>query len=152
MEALLPILKDFGFPICLCIALLWAIRTQNGQLVKAYTDRIRALEGLVNDLREQVQALQVEIQRQNTDRLRESREYGHTLKDVATRYATTIRDHDQLMRETLPVMRRLTDAVADLLRHDYHPHHAPTKIPSSAEIPADPANRPTETVPARTHG
>ena len=38
--------KDFGFPVALCIVLLYAIRHMAATLVKAYTDRISALEAL----------------------------------------------------------------------------------------------------------
>lgn len=143
MDALLPILKDFGFPIALCVVLLLAIRQQNAQLVKAYTDRILTLERIVKVNTDQIHELQAE-------RIRRADEYGHTLKDMALRYANTIRDHDALMRTALDVLRRLTDAIAVrpcMIDSHYQPHpqaRPAVKVPSSDEIPADPAKAPTD--------
>lgn len=143
MEALLPILKDFGFPIALCIVLLLAIRHQNAALVKAYTDRILVLEKIVKANTDEIHELQAE-------RIKRADEYGHTLKDMAIRYSNTIRDHDQLMKSALNVLRQLTDAVAArpcMADPPYHPHplaHKVIRTPSSSEIPADPSKSPTD--------
>jgi hypothetical protein len=142
MEALLPILKDFGFPIALCVVLLFAIRQQNAALVKAYTDRISVLERLVKINSDKIDELEL-------DRIRRADEYGHTLKDMAVRYGNILRDHDQLTREMLAFLRRLADSVGVMASrpcmHDTPaPHRPSVKVPSSAEIPADPTKAPTD--------
>jgi hypothetical protein len=147
MEALLPALKEFGFPIALCIALLWAISALNRQLVKAYTDRIRVLEGLVNSLSEKVADMEA-------DRIRRADEYGHTLKDLAVRWSSTIRDHNDLTRSTLDVLRRLTDSITGrpcLASDEPSPHPHPgrpavRRPPSSADLPCDPTQAPTDRI------
>jgi len=146
MDAILPILKDFGFPIALCCALLWAISRQNSQLVKAYTDRIGTLEKIVKSLTEKVDELE-------RDRIRRADEYGHTLKDLALRWSTTIREHNDLTRSTLAILRKLTDSITvrPCMMDRYEPHHHPTpRPPSSDELPRDPSQKPTDRIQA--HG
>lgn len=144
MEALIPILKDFGFPIALCIALILAIRQQNAQLVKSFTDRIATLEKIVKSNAERIEELEF-------DRIRRADEYGHTLKDMALRYGNIVRDHDALTRDMLGVLRRLTDSVGMManrlgLDDTPVPHRRAVKVPSSAELPADPAKATTDRV------
>lgn len=130
------ILKEFGFPIALCAALLWAITRQNQMLVKAYTDRIKVLEGLVHSLGEKVAELEA-------DRIRRSDEYGHTIKDLALRWSTTLRDHNELTRAILEHLRRLTDAIVSQPCQQM----AGRKAPSSSELPpAPPAQAPTDRI------
>jgi hypothetical protein len=88
-----------------------------------------------------------EIKRLELDRIRRADEYGHTLKDMALRYGQTIRDHDQLMRDALAVLRRLTDSITArpclMDQPGYRPHPTP---PSSGELPKDPAKAPTDRI------
>jgi hypothetical protein len=146
MEALIPILKEFGFPIALCGLLLIAISRQNAQLVKAYTDRIGTLEKIVRGLTEKVDELE-------RDRIRRADEYGHTLKDLALRWSTTIREHNDLTRSTLAILRKLTDSITirPCMMDRYEPHVYPTpRPPSSDEIPKDPARAETDRL--QSHG
>jgi len=92
MDAILPVLREFGFPIALCAVLLLAIRFQNAQLAKAYAqlvaahmDRIRTLEGIVCRQGERIEGLEA-------DRIRRADEYATSLKDVAGRCASALRD------------------------------------------------------------
>jgi len=139
MEVILPFLREFGFPVALCITLLLAIRQQNMSLVKAYTDRISVLEKLVKVNTDKIEELE-------SDRLRRSDEYGHTLKDMAIRYGQTIRDHDNLMREVMAVLRRLVDSIAirPCMADDlYTPHPKPHPTPTSRDLPKDPTKETT---------
>lgn len=143
MEAFLPVLKEFGFPIGLCLLLLWAIRSQNAQLVKSYTDRISTLEHIVRDLTNKVEELE-------QDRIRRADEYGHTLKDIALRWSAATRETNAVIKDTLMVMRRLCDSikVRPCMMDAYKPHDTP-RPPSGAEIPKDPAQVDTETIGGR---
>lgn len=140
MESIIPLLKEFGFPIALCGLLLIAISRQNAQLVKAYTDRISTLEKIVRGLTEKVDELE-------RDRIRRADEYGTTLKDLALRWSTTIREHNDLTRSTLAILRKLTDSITirPCMMDRYEPHAHPTpRPPSSDEIPKDPAQAETD--------
>ena len=137
MDAIIHLLKEFGFPIALCGLLLLAISRQNAQLVKAYTDRIGMLEEIVKGLNDKVDELE-------RDRIRRTDEYGHTLKDHALRCSTTIREHNALTRSTLAILRKLTDSLTlrpcmqdHQDRYDPRAHRTP-RPPSSDELPKDP--------------
>lgn len=142
---LVAFLKDFGFPVALCVALLWAVREQNTNLVKAYTDRISTLEGIVTALNARVEELE-------TDRLRRADEYGHTVKDLAGRVVSALREHSELSRNTLNHLRQLTDSIVTrpcLADHEYVPQNPRnpaqhTKVPSSSDLPSDPKEVPTD--------
>jgi len=132
---LLPILRDFGFPIALCVALLWAIMQQNRQLVKAYTDRITVLERLVREVGAKVEALEL-------DRMRRADEYAHSIKDLAVRFGDQAREFTRTIKEVLPVLHRLVDALGGRpCMHDpgyeYKPHHTP-RPPTVADLPREP--------------
>jgi hypothetical protein len=140
MDSILPILKEFGFPVALCAVLLWAIRSQNAQLVKAYTDRISTLERIVKGLTDKVEALEV-------DRIRRADEYGHTIKDLAIRLASVTKETNEVIRSTLQVMRKLCDSIAirPCMMDEYHPHKTPPpRPPTSGELPDDPAKAETD--------
>jgi len=132
MEAILPILKEFGFPVALCGVLLWAMRNMSMQLVKSYTDRIRVLEGIVNTLTEKVDNLE-------RDRIRRADEYGHTLKGIALSWAAQSKETNELSRGSLKVLRELCECMKD-----YHPHGHRT--PKPGDVPADPAKRETHPI------
>jgi hypothetical protein len=134
VDAFLPLLKEFGFPIALCVALMWALRHQNAQLVKAYTDRIGTLERIVKTLTEKVDELE-------RDRIRRADEYGHTLKAIAVSWSASTRETNDLTRSSLAVLRKLCDAVGAC--QGYHPHPSP-RPPTSGEVPADPSKVPTD--------
>lgn len=126
MEALLPVLKDFGFPVALCALLLWAIRSQNTQLVKAYTDRIGTLERIVRDLTGKVDELE-------RDRIRRADEYGHTLKGIALSWANATKETNEVVRGSLAVQRKVCDFIGAMS------HHMPGAVaPSVHEVPRDP--------------
>jgi hypothetical protein len=127
---LISIFRDFGFPIALCIALLWAVKAQNTQLVHSYTDRITTLENLVKSLTGKVDELE-------SDRIKRADEYGHTLKSIAIAWATVNRESNELQRSSLAVLRRLCDSL-----QDYHPTPK-TAMPTSREVPADPTKQET---------
>lgn len=119
IETLLPLLKEFGFPIALCVVLLLTIRHQNTQLakahesmVKALIERIRTLEGITDELKKQVKDLE-------DDRIRRADEYAHSLKDVAGRYASAIRDFNSWMDKVWAIISR---AMAE---YQPHPQTAP---------------------------
>ena len=137
METLLPILKEFGFPIALCVVLLLAIRKQNGDLVKAYTDRITVLERIVKSQGDKIDDLE-------RDRLRRAEEHGHTLKGIALAWSKSAADTSEVIRNTLAVIRKLCDSITGLHRalDQYVPHPVPPP-PGSHEVPADPAKRDT---------
>jgi len=128
VDALAPLLRDFGFPVALCVALLWAIREQNRTLVKAYTDRIGTLERIVRDLTAKVDDLE-------RDRIRRADEYGHTLKGIALSWANATKETNELVRGSLAVQRRVCDFIGGLAHERAPPHAVP---PSSREVPADP--------------
>jgi len=132
METLIPLLKEFGFPIALCALLLWAIRSQNMQLVKAYTDRISTLERIVKTLNDKVDQLEL-------DRIRRADEYGHTLKGIALSWASAGRETNEVLKGSLKVLRELCDCM-----HDFRPHNHRT--PSPSDVPADPAKKETHPI------
>jgi len=141
METILPILKEFGFPIALCAVLLWAIRAQNAQLVKAYTDRIGTLERIVKGLNDKVDELE-------KDRIRRSEEHGHTLKGIAIAWSKSQADVSAVIKDTLVVIRKLCDSMGSLHRaiEHYQPHPVTPRPPHAAEVPADPAKRETHPI------
>jgi len=131
----LAILKEFGFPIALCVVLLLAIRNQNSQLVKAYTDRISTLERLVRELTSKVEVLE-------KDRIRRADEYASGLQEIAGRFGDQAREFSRTIKEVIPVLHRLVDALGGRpCMHDqgyeYKPHHTP-RPPSKADIPKEP--------------
>jgi hypothetical protein len=109
IEGFLQILKEFGFPIALCVVLLLAIRFQNAQLQKAFAamaraqaDRIGVLEGIVTAQDQRIRGLE-------DDRLRRADEYAQSLRDVVTRYAAAVQEWhawmDQAWRFLVSVAR-----------------------------------------------
>jgi hypothetical protein len=149
MESLIPVVKEFGFPVALCVVLLLAIRQQNAQLVKAFTDRIKVLEKVVEEQGERIIKLEA-------DRLRRAEEYAQTLKDIAARYAKVVTDHDAWSKQAFALLSRLIDVWQTrpcmIDRYEPHPAQPQTRVPSSAEIPTPPRHdSPTEQLPARTH-
>lgn len=158
---LLPIVKDVGFPVALCIVLIYAIKVQNSQLVRAFTDRIKTLEGVVESQGAEIQAHRKEIASLQREMLRRADEYATTLKDVANRYSKVVSEHDRWVREAFTVLSRLVDTMqmrpCMLDRYDPHPHQPlTTRTPSSSEIPPPPQTPtdPTkdETRPHHVHG
>lgn len=151
---LLPLIKEVGFPVALCVVLIYAIKQQNSQLVKAFTDRIRTLEGVVEGQGESIENLRKESNNLQREMLRRADEYGHTLKDIAGRYAKVVTDHDAWSKQAFALLSRLIDVwqtrpcMGD--RYDPHPAHpaqvpvAPMKTPSSAELPPPPKNVETD--------
>ena len=146
---ILPLLKEFGFPVALCVVLLLAIRQQNGQLVKAFTDRIKTLESVVRDQGVKIADLE-------SDRIRRADEYAQTLKDVAARYATVVREHNAWNQRMMDVLSRLVDSIqirpCMMERYEQHESRVHQKVPSSSEIPAPPRHDPPgESPPSRHH-
>lgn len=97
MEAWLPVLKEFGFPVVLCGVLLLMIRWQNSQLVKggaalvrAHAERIEVLEGIVSRQGREIAELQA-------DRLRRADAYAEELKAAAVRYVAAVREFHAYM-------------------------------------------------------
>lgn len=145
LEQLLTVVQKFGFPVALCVVLLLAIRHQNAQLVKAYTDRISLLEDLIRSQGEKIEKLQKES-------VERSIEYANSLKDIAGRYASSTREVFGCIREILPVLRRLVDSINTRpCMHDYHPTVAPSRPPSSDDLPPPPRNHET-TDRIQSHG
>jgi hypothetical protein len=143
---LATVLREFGFPIALCVVLLYAIRHMAAQLVKAYTDRIATLEGIVRSLTKKVDELEA-------DRLRRADEYAHGLKAVAERAGEQAREFTRTIRELLPLLRSLVEAVnaRPCQMQDYRPHAAPPpRGPIVSDVPRSPAER--ETDKAYKHG
>lgn len=135
---ILPLIQQVGFPIALCVVLIYAIKAQNAQLVKAFTDRIKTLETVVEEQGERIIKLEA-------DRLRRADDYAQTLKDIAGRYAKVVTDHDAWSKQAFALLSRLIDVwqerpcMAD--RYDPHDHRPQTiRTPSSSEIPAPPRN------------
>lgn len=111
-------LREFGLPIALCVVLILAMRHQNTQLqrafaalIKAQADRIGALEGIAQAQGERISTLE-------DDRLKRADEYAHSLKDVAGRYATAVREWHAWMEKAWASLMHLAAA-----RGDYAPHH-----------------------------
>lgn len=139
MDAILPILRDFGFPIALCVVLIIAIREMMLRLMKAHAETVRVQAERIDTLEEIVTTLHTKVDTLQTQQLSRAEEYGNSLKDVASRYATAIRDTNAWGREMTTALRRLADAVAELVkmtRKEYAPTPRP---PSSDEIPTPPA-------------
>lgn len=143
---ILAIFKDFGFPVALCAVLLLAIRHMAQTLVKAYTDRIKALENAVSDLQAKYAVAQADI-------VVRSDRHAAELKAVAERNAKVIQDHDAWTKQAFSILSRLIDswqARPCLYRGD-DPTPAPEpsssvtrrNTPSSAELPPPP-EPPTE--------
>lgn len=132
--------RSFGFPIVLCGVLLYAIRHMAAKLVDAYTDRISTLEGIVRSLTRKVDELEA-------DRLRRSDEYAHGLKATAERAGEQAREFTRTIRELLPLLRQLVDAINARPCHvepDYKPHATPRPL-SASDIPRSPAEEDTRT-------
>ncbi len=141
--------KEFGFPIVLCAVLLLAIRWQNAALVKAYTDRIRALEGLVLVLTTKVDQLE-------QDRIKRADDYASTLKSIALAWSAATRETNEITRNVLSVLRKLCESTATMAENlgspsGQHPVRRPvTPVPHHSEVPRDPA-QPTTDRTSRDH-
>lgn len=141
---LLAIFKDFGFPVALCVVLLLAIRHMMRTLVKAYTDRIGALERAVVDLQQRHAAAQADI-------VARSDRHAHDLKQVAERYAKVVQDHDAWTKQAFGILSRLIDAWQSRPCM-FDPHSPPPpeppltrrSTPSSTELPPPPEPPQTE--------
>ena len=138
MDAIIPILKDFGFPVALCGVLLLAMKHMQAQLTKAYIDRINTLEGIVKTLSKEVDELQ-------SDRLRRSEEYAHSIKDIAGRFGTMVRESHEMWKQVLAALRTIAAEMQHMsgrpcqAQPDYDPHPAArTRTPSHIDIPNDP--------------
>lgn len=140
MDLLLSILKDFGFPVALCGALLWAIMRQNAMLVKSYTDRISTLERVVRELQNKLADLE-------DSRLKQANDYASSLREIASRYAAVIRDHNGWNEKITVVLANLVDSIRFTpcrMQHEHQPHSLP-RSPSSADIPAPPVAKADDT-------
>jgi len=135
MNDLLPFLREFGFPVALCLVLLWAIRSQNTQLVKAYTDRIGTLELLVHDLSMKVDDLE-------RDRIRRADEYGTTIRSMALSWASATKETNEVVKSSLSVQRKICDFIATMAQRI-----PGVSFPSTNEVPRDPI---TERLPKQT--
>lgn len=140
-STLLPVLKEFGFPVALCVVLLLAIRYQNKQLQKAsaqlnaaLASRITVLEGVASTQAAQIAALEA-------DRLKRADEYARSLEHVATRYATAVREWHSWMDKAW------TFLVSVLSQHhgggEYQPHTPPPAPPVPPEPPKSPVTERT---------
>jgi small-conductance mechanosensitive channel len=136
-STLLPVLKEFGFPVALCAALLWAIRQQNMQLVKAYTDRISVLERMVKSLTEKVDDLE-------RDRIQRADDYGQVLRSVIGSGNATARETNEVTRGSLAVLRKLCDALNARPCLDVPAQPRTPRPPSADEVPPDPAKAITD--------
>ena len=135
---ILAILQQFGFPIALCAVLLLAIRQQNRQLVRSYTDRINTLEAIVKTQGEKIDVLQNQM-------VERTQEYANSLKDIAGRYASATHEVFATMRDILPVLRQLVRSIRETpcrYEQEHRPHPAPAPAPE--DLPADPRDRPTD--------
>lgn len=131
MEALLPVLREFGFPIVLCIVLLWFI-------YRMVTDRFRLLEKIIAKQGAQLEDLEA-------DRLRRADAHAHELEAVANQFASESKEMRRVIGELLNFIRRLTDALHErpCLDPDYRPHHVRTPPPpSSDDVPSGPHDNP----------
>lgn len=137
MDALLPLLKEFGFPVALCAALLWAIRQQNLQLVKAYTDRIGVLERMVKSLTEKVDELE-------RNRIQRADDYGQALRSVIVTGNATARETNEVLRGSLTVLRKLCDSLNARPCLDAPGRPATPRPPTAEDVPADPAKAVTD--------
>lgn len=113
------LLEKFGAPLVGCVVLIVALRWVVFQLVKELRERITTLERIARKQDEQIEDLQ-------QDRLMRADQYASTTRDLASRVADAMRDHNRLTRDLLAVLRRVVDQVGG--RH----------APSSADIPAAP--------------
>lgn len=156
MEALSPLLKEFGFPLVLCGVLMWAIKHMAKQIMAESKAHINALKDRVDTLESIVTAQGQEIHNLQEDRLRRADEYARTLKDIAGRYSKVVTDHDAWSKQAFALLSRLIDIwqVRPCMLDRMTPagDHAPgsalqpkTPIPSSAEMPTPPRHDvPTE--------
>lgn len=137
LSALLPLLKEFGFPVALCAVLLLAIRYQNKQLQKAsaqlnaaLASRITVLEGVASTQAAQIAALEA-------DRLKRADEYARSLEHVATRYATAVREwHSWMDKAWTFLVSVLSQRPGN---GEYQPHvAAPPAPPDPPRPPAAP--------------
>lgn len=111
MEQIISLLKEFGFPIGLSIVLLYAIWKQNAivqksnaALVALQTERINTLEAIITALTKKVDSLE-------KDRIQRADEYSLSLKDIAGRYASAVREQNQISRQSMTVLAQLIDAI-----------------------------------------
>jgi hypothetical protein len=137
----LPVAKDFGIPVAMCVVLIVAIRYQNAQLQKASAALIAALSARTSTLEKITSAQAERITALEADRLKRADEYAHSLKDVAGRYAAAVREWHAWMEKAWAF---LVDMASQ--RGDYHPTHAP------AHPPMPPAPPPVAPATDRTTG
>lgn len=128
---LMPFLKEFGLPVALCVVLILAVRHQNNQLraafaalVKEQADRIGVLEGITAAQGKRIKELE-------DDRLRRADEYANSLRDIATRYASAVREWHAWMGKAWDSLMALANRGGDYLPH--HQHSTPTPPPPPRE-------------------
>jgi len=146
MTEILPYIKDLGFPIALCVLLMWAIRVQYQQISTAYTDRISALESVVSKMSARMEEMEA-------DRMKRSDDYSASLRATSSQWSAQVRENHALLTQLLTVMRNLVDSMGTRpCMSEYPPHsvhHHGRRVPSSADLPADPSKAPTDSV--RSH-
>lgn len=131
MDILLSVMKDFGFPVALLCAFAWYIR-------QMHADRINTLEKLVNELGARIELVEA-------DRLRRAEAYAHDLKALALRQNQEARETRTVLSGLLDVTRKLLDSLPFQFGGEPPPPR-PRRTPSSAEVPADPAQAPTDRI------
>lgn len=159
MQDLIPLLKEFGFPIVLCGVLMWAIfhmakrlaaeskahiasiKDQHEQFVASLTDQnkrlITALNTRIDTLEKVLEERDDTIKALHSDRLKRSDSYATDIKDVMSRYAKVLAEHDAWSKQAFGLLSRLIDAWQD--RPCMYRPHAPSKPPSSADLPSPPS-------------
>lgn len=141
---LLPLLKDFGFPVALCGVLLLAVRHMFTTYDRAQKARIGAIEAALAE--EQARSRQT-----TTDAAKRADEYSAVLQGLLSRHEASLAAHNNLTRQTLDILRRLVDALAarPCLVEDYRPHSAAPSpdarpsVPPRREVPMDPVTERT---------
>lgn len=135
MESLLPLLKDFGFPVALCGVLLLAVRYQNAQLQKAAQELNAALASRITILEGVTSAQALQIAALEADRLKRADEYARSLEHIATRYATAVREWHAWMDKAWSF---LVSVLSRRPAGEYHPYDAPAAPPIPPEPPKPP--------------
>lgn len=159
IELAIPLLKDYGLPLALCVVLMWAIWYLNGQIMRMVAERTAVQDSQIKDLSSRLAKLEAV-------RAEELKAHGEVMAGLSAQYASVIKEHSALVKDMLAVLRRLIDSLtARPCLHGApaepqpHPHPAPViqhpgrvRPPTSAELPPDPTQAPTEALTSKNRG
>lgn len=129
--------KDFGFPLALCVVLIYGMKAMFKYLIEAHTDRIKKIEAIL-------ESQQLKMDSCERDRLKREQENAKDRETLVQQWATASHENRNILRATLEVNRQVIDmlrsrpCISDALEPQSRTT-ASNRHPSSADLPADPS-------------